>query len=145
MPTTDTVSRDYTAEQTQAYERYISAVADHNIVCARFGATTREKMDAAFAIDAAFREFSIVAGMEYGRGTRSPSDIERIKVLKDELDKLTEASRSAYSMIYAADAMGIIEQRPEDADDWEHDVCCCLISDAQVVLKAALERAQAVQ
>ena len=145
MPTTEAASREYSAEQTHAYERYISAVADHNIVCARPGATTKEKMDAAFAMDAAFREFGRVAGLEIGRGARSPSDIERIKVLKDELGKLSEAARSAYSMIYAANGMGIIEQRPEDVDDWEHDVCCCLNSDAQVVLKTALIRAQAVE
>lgn len=145
MPTTEATSREYTAEETQAYERYISAVANHNIVCARPGATTREKMDAAFAMDAAFREFGRVAGLEIGRGTRSPSDIEQIKVLKDELGKLIEAARSAYSMIHAADSMGVIEQRPADVDDWEHDVVCCLVSDAQFALKTGITRAQAVQ
>ena len=50
-----------------------------------------------------------------------------------------------YSMIHAADNLGVIENLPPHVDEWDHDVCCCLISDAQVVLRKAIERAQAVQ
>lgn len=141
MPTADATKREYTTAETEAYERYISAATNHNIVCARAGATTKEKMDAAFAADAAFREFSIVAGMEYGRGIHAPADLEKIKALEGQLDKQTEDIRSARAMICAAAKFGFIEQCPEGVDVFEHDACACLIRDAALLLRVALGEA----
>ncbi|KKW92273.1 hypothetical protein [Sphingobium chungbukense] len=136
--------RAYSADETQAYERYISAVANHNIVCARAGATTREKMDAAFAADAAYREFCRTAGLVIGQATRPSTGNDVVKRLEREMCTLTETVRTAYSMIHAANGMGVIENRPADIDQWDHDVCVCLFTDAQTVLRRALERADSL-
>lgn len=143
MPTTETEARrDYTAEETTAYEAYLSAVAEHNIVCARPGATTRDKMDAAFAAGQAFDRFCHVADLPLA--SRSLSDVRRIEVFQDALAKLIESSRSAWSMIRAADMMGVIERHAEGVDHNDHDACVCLIQDAEAVLRRAIEQADAV-
>jgi len=140
MPTTDTASSHYTAEQTSAYEAYLAAMAEHNIVCARRGATTREKMDAAFAASRAFDRFCELAGLSIGR-TNILADRQRLKQIEGEFFRLTEATRSAYSMIHAANGMGVIERRPDGIDAWDHDACVCLFQDAQVILRNAIQRA----
>jgi hypothetical protein len=137
MPTTDT-KREYTADETQAYERYISAVAQHNIVCARPGATTQEKMDAAFEMDGAFREFCRTAGLEIGRSTRSPADIDKIKQLEAVVTRLTESIRSASAMLHGIFCIDVFCIRPSEAVAADHNAACTLLDDAHTVLRAAL-------
>jgi hypothetical protein len=139
MTSTDT-KRDYTAEETTAYEAYLSAVAEHNITCARSGATTREKMDAAFSADAAWKRFCEVAGLHIGRGPRSPEDIRTIKCLTSELAAQNEAIRSAYAMLIGIHHIGIFAFRGT-ADPVEHGACCTLLDDAGTVLRLALDKA----
>lgn len=148
MPTADATKRDYTAAETQAYERYISAVADHNIVCARSGATTREKMDAAFVMDARFREFCETAGLAIGQ-PRNPADAARIASLEGEVEKITnaarkvaEAIRSGVSMLHGIESISVFQYLPADEslhDD--HNACCTLLDDATTVLRVALREA----
>lgn len=138
MPATDT-KREYTADQTTAYEAYLSAVAEHNIICARPAATTREKMDAATAQMNAFRRFCEVAGFS-DCIARSPADVGRIEELRKEINALAESARSAWSMIRAADGMGVIEHHAEGVSRDDHDACVCLIQDAEVVLRLALAK-----
>lgn len=140
MPTADTTARDYTAAEVTAYEAYLSAVAEHNIICARAGASTREKMDAATAQLKAFNRFCEIAGYPIG-GTSSPDDIRAIADLKEKLAKLTESVRSAWAMLRGADLMGVIHIIPAEVDREDHDVSVCLISDAQILLRAALTKA----
>lgn len=141
MPATDT-KREYTAEQTTAYEAYLSAVAEHNIVCARPAATTREKMNAAFAADHAFKRFSEIAGLDFGRGTRSPADIQKIESLNAEIGEMTEAVRSAWSMLVAVDAMDVIQRLPKETRHHdEFQASFTLLSDAGVILRAILRKA----
>jgi len=143
MPT-ETTQREYTATETQAYERYISAVVEHNIVCARPGATTKEKMDAAFAINAAFRDFCRIAGMEMGN-VRSLADLERIEAQEAQIRNLTEAVRSAYSMLFAIKSVNVFEFLPANPDmNREHGVCCTLLDDAQAILSVALNKADGI-
>lgn len=140
MPTAETTKRDYTAAETTAYEAYLSAVAEHNIVCARPAATTREKMDAADAQLRAFSRFCEIAGYPIG-GARSPADLRKIQELTHKLGSLTECARSAWAMLRAVDAMGVIERIPEGVDRQDHDACVCLVQDAQVVLREAVSMA----
>lgn len=138
MTSTDT-KRDYTAEETTAYEAYLSAVAEHNITCARSGATTREKMDAAFSADAAWKRFCEVAGLVPG-STRSPEDIRTIESLTSELAGQNEAIRSAYAMLIGIQHIGVFAWRGT-ADPIEHGACCTLLDDAGTVLRLALDKA----
>src|SRR3546814_14516890 len=64
--------------------------------------STKEKMDAAFAMDAQFREFAQVAGLAIG-GHSKLSDIEHIKTLKTDLGTLTESVRSAVAMLHGVE------------------------------------------
>lgn len=138
MTSTDT-KRDYTAEETTAYEAYLSAVAEHNIVCARSGATTREKMDAAFSANAAWKRFCEVAGLVSG-STRSPEDIRTIESLTKELAGQNEAIRSACAMLIGIHHIGVFALRGT-ADPIEHGACCTLLDDALTVLRIALDKA----
>lgn len=138
MTSTDT-KRDYTAEETTAYEAYLSALAEHNIVCARSGATTREKMDAAFSADAAWKRFCQIAGIVPG-STRSPEDIRTIESLTSELAAQNEAIRSAYAMLIGIQHIGVFAFRGT-ADPIEHGACCTLLDDAGYVLRLALDKA----
>lgn len=142
MPTADTTVRDYTAAEVTAYEAYLSAVAEHNIICARAGASTREKMDAAFAADRAWKRFAELGGFDSGKGTRSPEDIRTIDRLKAELGDMTEAVRSAWSMLVAVDAMDIIQRIPTGTRHTdEFQASFILLSDAGVILRAVLRKA----
>jgi len=144
MPTTEAAQREYTDAETQAYERYISAVAEHNIVCARSGATTKEKMDAAFATNAAFRDFCRIAGMEMGN-VRSLADLDRIEAQEVQIGQLTEAIRSAYSMLFAIKSINVFEFLPANPDiKRDHGVCCTLLDDAQAILSVALDKADGI-
>ncbi|MFY9350513.1 MAG: hypothetical protein WBL20_19230 [Sphingobium sp.] len=136
MPTEQKV--DYTAEQTTAYEAYLSAVAEHNIICARPTATTREKMDAATAAAAAHARFVKLCGIDISQ----PGDAIRLRDLKALMHDVAEMVRSAYSMVFAANGMGVIERRPEGIGEDEHDACVCLFMDAQLVLRSALAKAE---
>ncbi|WP_416463232.1 hypothetical protein [Sphingomonas sp. VDB2] len=140
MPTADTTARDYTAAEVTAYEAYLSAIAEHNIICARTAATTREKMDAATAQLKAFGRFCEIAGYPDG-SPRSPDDIRTIGELKEKLGRLTECARSAWAMLRAVDAMGVIHRIPEGVDRQDHGACVCLVQDAQVVLREAVSMA----
>ena len=133
------IKRDYTAEETTAYEAYLSALAEHNIVCARSGATTREKMDAAFSADAAWKRFCEVAGLVPG-STRSPEDIRTIENLMTELAGQNEAIRSACAMLIGIHHIGVFAFRGT-ADPIEHGACCTLLDDAVTVLRIALDKA----
>lgn len=133
------IKRDYTAEETTAYEAYLSALAEHNITCARSGATTREKMDAAFSADAAWKRFCEVAGLVPG-STRSPEDIRTIERLTREVRARNEAIRSAYSMLIGIHHIGVFAFRG-DADPVDHNACCTLLDDAGIVLRIALDKA----
>lgn len=126
---------DPTAQETTAYKAYLSAVADHNIICARRGATDRQKMDAANAMLKAFDQYRQAAGYE---SSRNLADVRRIEALTKQINDIGEMVRSAYSMVLGANSLGVIERRPEGIDPFEHDACVCLIVDAQQVLKAAL-------
>ncbi|QNG44677.1 hypothetical protein [Sphingobium yanoikuyae] len=141
MTSTDTKA-DYTAEETTAYEAYLSALAEHNIVCARSGATTREKMDAAFSVDAAWKRFCEVAGLVPG-STRSPEDIRTIENLMKELAGQNEAIRSACAMLIGIHHIGVFAFRGT-ADPIEHGACCTLLDDAGTVLRIALAKADGV-
>lgn len=145
MPVKETeVRREYTAEETTSYEAYISAVAEHNIVCARPGATTRDKMDAAFAIDRAWKRFCEAANLEMGRDVRSAFDARAIERLKVDAAEQIEAIRTAWSMLFAVDAMNAIQHLP--LDDGMADavnVSCLLLLQAQHTLRAALRKADA--
>lgn len=144
MPTIDT-KREYTAEEITAYEAYISAVAEHNIVCARSSATTRDKMDAAFAIDRAWKRFCEAANLEMGRDMRSRGDILTIDRLKAEAAEQTEAIRSAWSMLFAVDAMDAIQHLPTgDGMADAVNVSCSLLAQAQDTLRTALHKADGV-
>ncbi len=142
MTSTD-AKRNYTAEETTAYEAYLSAVAEHNITCARSGATTREKMDAAFSADAAWKRFCEVAGLVPG-STRSPEDIRMIERLQKEIGDMVETTRSAWSMIRAADGMNVIEFRASNVDQDDHNACVCLIRDAELILCKLIAKADGV-
>lgn len=134
------INDDYTAEQTTAYEAYLAAVAEHNIICARPAATTREKMDAATAAMAAHERFGRLCGYEIGM----PGDTIRLRDLTALVRDVAELVRSAYSMVFAANGMGVIERRPDGIGEDEHDACVCLFQDAQVILRSALAKAEAV-
>ncbi|KMS58692.1 hypothetical protein [Sphingobium cupriresistens] len=141
MPTADTAARDYTAAETTAYEAYLSAVAEHNIVCARPAATTRDKMDAATAQMNAFSRFCEIAGFP-NPSTRSPADIAKIESLNAEIGEINEAVRSAWSMLVAVDAMDVIQRIP--AETRHHDefqASFTLLSDAGVILRGILRKA----
>ncbi|WP_010339920.1 hypothetical protein [Sphingobium yanoikuyae] len=142
MTSTD-IKADYTAEETTAYDAYLSAVAEHNITCARSGATTREKMDAAFSADAAWKRFCEVAGLVPG-STRSPEDIRTIERLQKEISDMVETTRSAWSMIRAADGMHVIEFRASNVDQDDHNACVCLIRDAELILCKLITKADGV-
>lgn len=143
MPATDT-KREYTAEQTTAYEAYLSAVAEHNIICARPAATTREKMDAAVAQLNAFSRFCDIAGFP-NTGTRSPVDIAKIESLTAEIGGMTESVRSAWSMLVAVDAMDVIQRIPAGTrHDAEFQASFTLLSDAGVILRTILRKADGV-
>jgi len=144
MPTTEAAQRDYTTAETQAYERYISAVEDHEIIKGRADATIREKMDFALAIDDAFRDFCRIAGMEMGN-VRSLADLDLIKAQKAEIGELTEAVRSAYSMLFGIQSIGAFQYRPADADMTQaHMACCTLLDDATTVMAAAMKKADGI-
>ncbi|QJR01162.1 hypothetical protein HH800_02465 [Sphingobium yanoikuyae] len=139
MTSTDTKA-DYTAEEIKAYEAYLSALAEHNITCARAGATTKQKMDAAFAADRALKHFFEVAG-HTPHSTRSPEDIRTIERMTKEMGDMVEATRSAWSMIRAADSMRVIEYRASNVDQDDHNACVCLIQDAEVILRKLIAKA----
>lgn len=139
MSSTETKA-DYTAEQTTVYEAYLAAVAEHNIICARPNATTREKMDAATAAMAAHDRFAALCGYDRSK----PSDAIKVRELTTLIRDVSDMMRSAYSMVFAANGMGIIERRPEGIGADEHDACVCLFGDAQVLLRAALAKADEV-
>ena len=139
MTSTDT-KRDYTAEETTAYEAYLSALAEHNIACARTGATTREKMDAAFAADRALKRFCEVAGHE-PYSTRSPEDIRTIERLNREKSELAEDARSAWAMIRAAYNLDVIDTLPNGVDPSDHSAFVRLLHDAERLLDRALDKA----
>ena len=141
MTSTDTKA-DYTAEETTAYEAYLSAVAEHNIVCARSGATTREKMDAAFSADAAWKRFCQIAGIVPG-STRSPEDIRTIERLTAAMQNLADGARSAWAMIRAAYYMDVIDTLPEGCDPADHSVFVRLLRDAVLLLDSSLAKADA--
>tara|TARA_R110000787_G_scaffold208846_8_gene318935 strand:+ start:22225 stop:22656 length:432 start_codon:yes stop_codon:yes gene_type:complete len=143
MTTMAAERRDYTADETTAYEAYLSAVAEHSIVCARPAATTREKMDAALAADRAYKRFCTLAGMETD-GVRQLQDVRRIEGLEGEMRQITESVRSAWSMLRAVDAIGVFERLSDGIDRDDHAACCCLLSDAMVVLRQALAAADGV-
>lgn len=138
MTSTDTKA-NYTAEEIKAYEAYLSALAEHNITCARAGATTKQKMDAAFAADRALKHFCEVAGHE-PHSTRSPEDIRTIGRLTSELAAQNEAIRSAYAMLIGIHHIGVFAFRGT-ADPVEHGACCTLLDDAGTVLRLALAKA----
>ncbi|WP_312313129.1 hypothetical protein [Sphingobium yanoikuyae] len=137
MTSTDT-KRDYTAEETTAYEAYQSAVAEHNIVCARAGASTQEKMDAAFSVYAAWKRFCGVAGLVPG-STRSPEDIRTIEKLIADMTEQRHAIRSAYSMMVGIHHIGEFGYY-EGIDVAGHAACNSLLDDATGVLRRALEQ-----
>lgn len=139
MSTTE-AKADYTAEQTTAYEAYLAAVAEHNIICARPAATTREKMDAATAAMKAHDRFARLCGYDVGK----PSDALRVRDLTTLILDVADLIRSAHAMVLAANGMGVIERRPDGIDELEHDACVCLFMDAQVILKAAMMKADEV-
>ena len=134
--------RDYTAEEEPAYEAYLLPVAEHNIVCARRGATTRDKMDAAAAQMRAFSRFCEIAGYPIA-GTRSPEDIRTIEHLKSQVGELTEAARSAMSMLAGVDAIDVFTTIPEGADWGDFNAATVLLTDAGAVLRAAVKKADA--
>ena len=134
------IKRNYTAEETTAYEAYLSAVAEHNIVCARSGATTREKMDAAFSADAAWKRFCEVAGIVPG-STRSPGDIRTIERLNSQKSELVEDARSAWAMIRGAYNMEVIDTLPDGIDPTDHSAFIRLLRDAERLLDRALDKA----
>ncbi|WP_278985031.1 hypothetical protein [Sphingobium yanoikuyae] len=138
MTSTDTKA-DYTAEEIKAYEAYLSALAEHNITCARAGATTKQKMDAAFAVDRALKHFMQVAGL-VPDSTRSPEDIRTIESLTKELAGQNEAIRSAYAMLIGIQHIGVFAWQGT-ADPIEHGACCTLLDDAGTVLRLALDKA----
>jgi hypothetical protein len=134
--------RDYTAEEVTAYEAYLAAVAEHNIVCARRGATTREKMDAAYAQMKAFSRFGEIAGYPIAE-TRSPEDIRTIEQLKLQVGKLTEAARSAMSMLAGVDALDVFTTIAAGVDLADFNAASVLLADASVILRAAVKEADA--
>lgn len=140
MSTTAETKSPYTAEQVTAYEAYLSAVIEHHSTVARHDATTKEKMDAAFAQDRAFRRFCEISGLAIGQQDRL-SDRRKADGLAKELADLTEIVRSAWSMLRAADAMQVIDHRPSGIDRHDHNACVCLIQDAEVLLRRALAKA----
>ena len=140
MPTSDTATRAYTAEQVTAYEGYISAMAEHNIVCARPGATTREKMDAAFAANRAFEHFCDYVGLSIGR-RNSLADKRRIEHLERELGLLAESARSAAAMLAGIDALDAFTTISEGVLRADFCAASTLLNDAGTVLRAAVKRA----
>lgn len=141
MPTADATKREYTTAETQAYERYISAVANHNIVCAREGATTKEKIDAAFAADAAYREFCRIAGLVIGHAARPSSDDDRVREVEAGLKQITEGLRSASSMLHGIFAIDVFCLRPSDAHEADHNAACTLLDDTHTLVRALLDKA----
>lgn len=135
MTTTD-AKRDYTAEETTAYEAYLSAIAEHNIVCARPGATTKQKMDAAVSVDRALKHFLQVAGHE-PHSTRSPEDIRTIEKLNSEVTEQARVIRSAYSMLVGIHHIGEFAYH-SDIDVDGHAACNSLLDDATDALRRAL-------
>ncbi|MBT2242655.1 hypothetical protein JQK15_03815 [Sphingobium sp. BHU LFT2] len=135
MTTTDT-KRNYTAEETTAYETYLSALAEHNIMCARAGATTKQKMDAAFAVDRALKHFMQVAGHE-PHSTRSPEDVRTIEKLNSEIAEQARVIRSAYSMLVGIHHIGEFAYHT-DIDVDGHAACNSLLDDATDALRRAL-------
>ena len=132
---------EFSTQQEQAYRLYTDAITEHAKLVELGRASPAQLMSAMKRVSDTYAD--VMAA--FGTPVRRIADVERIKQLKGELDNITASARSAYSMIHAADSLGVIELRPQDADEWDHDVCCCLISDAQVVLRKAIERAQEVQ
>ncbi|MEO7467535.1 MAG: hypothetical protein ABIV36_11010 [Sphingobium limneticum] len=139
MTSTDTKA-NYTAEEINAYEAYLRALADHNITCARAGATTKQKMDAAFAADRALKHFCEVAGHE-PHSTRSPEDIRTIERLNGEKSELAEDARSAWAMIRGAYNMDVIDTLPDGVDPTDHSAFVRLLRDAERLLDRALGKA----
>ena len=140
MPTIDTSQRDYTAEQATAYEAYLAAMAEHNIVCARPAATTREKMDAAFAASRAFDRFCELAGLSIGRANPL-ADKRRIEHLERELGLLTESARSAAAMLAGVDALDAFTTIAEGVLRIDFCAASTLLNEAGTVLRAAVKRA----
>lgn len=138
--TTAETETTYTAEQITAYEAYISAMAEHNIVCARPGATTREKMDAAFAASRAFDRFCEIAGLSIGR-VSLPADKRRIEHLERELGLLTESARSAAAMLAGIDALDAFTTISDGVLRADFCAASTLLNDAGTVLRAAVKRA----
>lgn len=141
MTSTDTKA-DYTAEEIKAYEAYLSALAEHNITCARAGATTKQKMDAAFAADRALKHFCEVAG-HTPHSTRSPEDIRTIERLTAAMQNLADGARSAWAMVRAAYYMDVIDTLPEGCDPADHSVFIRLLRDAVLLLDSSLAKADA--
>ena len=139
MTSTDTEA-DYTAEEIKAYEAYLSALAEHNITCARAGATTKQKMDAAFAADRALKHFCEVAGHTQ-HSTRSPEDIRTIERLNSQKNDLVEDVRSAWAMIRGAYNMEVIDTLPDGVDPADHSAFIRLLRDAERLLDRALDKA----
>lgn len=139
MTSTDTKA-DYTAEEIKAYEAYLSALAEHNITCARAGATTKQKMDAAFAADRALKRFCEVAGHTL-HSTRSPEDIRTIDRLNSQKNDLVEDVRSAWAMIRGAYNMEVIDTLPDGVDPTDHSAFIRLLRDAERLLDRALDKA----
>ncbi|MGJ8478014.1 hypothetical protein [Sphingobium yanoikuyae] len=139
MTSTDTEA-DYTAEEIKAYEAYLSALAEHNITCARAGATTKQKMDAAFAADRALKHFCEVAG-HTPHSTRSPEDIRTIERLNSQKNDLVEDVRSAWAMIRGAYNMEVIDTLPDGVDPADHSAFIRLLRDAERLLDRALDKA----
>ncbi len=133
---------EYTEDQVQAYERYISAIAEHNIVCARRAATTRDKMDAAFVIERRYQAFCEAAGFQHGT-VRSPKDVQRIAELDRLVTDMTEVIRSAHAMLYGADNLDVLAHVVNDGRDQDRAVVDVLMQDAMVVLRACLDKAEA--
>ena len=139
MTSTDTKA-DYTAEEIKAYEAYLSALAEHNITCARAGTTTKQKMDAAFAADRALKHFCEAAG-HTPYSTRSPEDVRTIERLNSQKNDLVEDVRSAWAMIRGAYNMEVIDTLPDGIDPTDHSAFIRLLRDAERLLDRALDKA----
>ncbi|QGP80026.1 hypothetical protein [Sphingobium sp. CAP-1] len=112
-----------------AYDRYTEANAAHTIVCANAKATQVERFDAAMAVHKAFQAFLMAES--------GPAAVHTHPMPDD----LTELIRSAFSMVHAIRYMEIFNIRPDGVDSFTHDAGCCLLSDAEAILKAALVKA----
>ena len=140
MPTADVTAHQYTTEQAAAYDAYLSALAQHNITCARVDATPKQKMDAAFAAGRALKHFYEAVGHEL-HSTRSPEDIRTIERLNSEKSDLANDARSAWAMIRGAYNMEVIDTLPDDVDPADHSAFIRLLRDAERLLDHALHKA----